>query len=1081
MAIQYYMRAYNTTLATYVDWIVNDAPDTTGTYSGYPTNQLVNIIVNRTVNSKVSNFLKSNQSLGGFDGYYFHVNSYDWLRAVSPINPPTTLTGLAVERGITSVTTVTAATNATPIQITSGAAHGLSTGGLVTIAGVQGNVAANGTFPVTVINATTFTLTGSEGSGTYTSGGTIFTPNNFSTITWDEASNVWRFVLNTNGDGTTLGAHQNLRVNNLFIDGYEALGTLPATAGILRVPNNQFMDSRDFGNTANIQLIGADNLNRIKIGLNTTDLTYMPGNLIVDGYIVHDGTGANVATTGFIREQNNTTIVAFRDQANTNNIAALSSTTANKIVLGDAVNAGINYNVATGANHGFQVNSITTLELGDIYARFTANVVTPTITQVTPGAGVSGQTLTVQAQNGGTGATTGGIASITSGTGGSFGGTVDLSTGGTLKVRIHPTTSSIAANSNTIQLFENKLRFDTSQVLPRVMQDDVTTSAATGTSLYFQAQNATGAGSTGGNAVISAGSGTSTNGNVLIQTGGINQIIVSPNLTTILGNLLVNGTTSSYASTVVDIADRVVHYNSSADIFPGGAVAAPTQITGFSIDRGSPTGTAKRDYYGLFWVESDGYWKFSANTDGYTTENTLFQNLPLMSAGYVAQPLAAVVAGAIPTVGGFRALNNTVALASRNALGTQDLPLVSTDATNHLIWGSGTNNAGHIFNTTVSTIYDFQVNSVSTYTITPISGGLTTLQATATVTALVYSHATTGNATGANTTMQAQNAATTGGNLVHTSGTGATTAGNVQLQTGGVDKLVVHPAFTEFRDTAEAFRITPVSAGATVLQAATGATSVTYKQADLTISTSTGANTTVQAQNATGVTSTGGNLVITSGTGTAVAGNVQLQTGAVDRVVVHPTFTEFRDTAEAIRITPASSGTSQILFASTVASASMTQTTTGAATGTTLTVQAQNALTTGGNLVLGSGTGATTAGTIAFLVGGVTTATVVPNKLVFNKGRRRNVTAVTTTYPVLDSDDYLAITALAAPFTITLPASPTLGDTYEIKDTTGLATPILPVTVAGNGKNIDGNASLALSAAYAAVVVTYTGTQWSIS
>lgn len=980
------MRAYNTTLSTYVDWIVNDAPDTTGTYSGYPTNQLVNIIVNRTVTSKVSNFLKSNQSLGGFDGNYFHVNSYDWLRAVSPINPPTFLTGFAVERGITSIANVTAATNATPIAITALAAHGLATGALVTIAGVQGNVAANGTFPVTVTGSTTFTLSGSEGSGAYTSGGTIFLPNNFSTITWDEASNVWRFVSNTSGDGTTLGAHQNLRVNNLFIDGYEALGTLPATAGILRIPNNQFIDSNNATNTANIQLIGADNLNRIKVGLNTSDLIYMPGSLIVDGYVTHDGAATPVATVGFIREQSNTTIVAFRDQANGNNIAALSSTSANKIVLGDAVNAGINYNVATGANHGFQVNSVTTFEIGDTYARFTAGVVTPTINQVTPGAGSSGQTLTIQAQNSGTGATTGGIASITSGTGGSFGGTVDLSTGGVLKVRIHPTVSAIAANSNTIQLFESKVRFDSTQVLPRVMQDDVTATSATGTSLYFQAQNATGAGSTGGNAVISSGSGTATNGNIQLQTGGTNQVIITPSQTIILGNLLVNGTTSSYASTVVDIADRVIHFNSSADIFPGSPVAAPTQITGFSIDRGTADGTNKRPYYGLFWQESDGYWKFSSNTDGYTTENTLFQNLPVISAGYVAQPLAAVVAGAIPTVGGFRALNNTVAVASRNALGTQDLPLVSTDATNHLIWGSGTINAGHIFNTTASTIYDFQVNSVSTYTITPVSSGVTTLQATAGVSALVYSHTTTGNATGANTTMQAQNAATTGGNLVHTSGTGATTAGNVQLQTG-----------------------------------------------------------------------------------------------AVDRVVVHPTFTEFRDTAEALRIVVGSTGTSQILFASTVTSASMTQTTTISPTGTTLTVQAQNAATVGGNLVLGSGTGSSTAGTIALLVGGVTTATVVPNKFVYNKGRRRNVTAVTGTYAVLDSYDYLAVTALTSSFVVTLPATPTLGDTYEIKDTTGLATPILTITIAGNGKTIDGNASLVISAAYAALVVTYTGTQWSIS
>src|SRR5260221_13692932 len=102
MAIQYYMRAFNTTLVQYVDWVVNDSPDSTGVFSGYPTNQLINITVNRIVQSRVANFLKQNQSLGGTDGYFFHVNSYDWRNAVTPIAPPTNLKGFAVERGVSA-------------------------------------------------------------------------------------------------------------------------------------------------------------------------------------------------------------------------------------------------------------------------------------------------------------------------------------------------------------------------------------------------------------------------------------------------------------------------------------------------------------------------------------------------------------------------------------------------------------------------------------------------------------------------------------------------------------------------------------------------------------------------------------------------------------------------------------------------------------------------------------------------------------------------------------------------------------------------------------------------------------------
>lgn len=67
--------------------------------------------------------------------------------------------------------TVTGATNASPIVITS-ANHNLYDGMRVTISGVLGNTAANGTFVVTRIDANTFSLNGSTGNGSYTSGGT---------------------------------------------------------------------------------------------------------------------------------------------------------------------------------------------------------------------------------------------------------------------------------------------------------------------------------------------------------------------------------------------------------------------------------------------------------------------------------------------------------------------------------------------------------------------------------------------------------------------------------------------------------------------------------------------------------------------------------------------------------------------------------------------------------------------------------------------------------------------------------------------------------------------------------------------
>lgn len=75
--------------------------------------------------------------------------------------------------------TITDATNATPIVITTSAAHGLKVGDMVTISGVGGNTAANADHFISVVgSSTTFSLqtlahVDLAGNGAYTSGGTV--------------------------------------------------------------------------------------------------------------------------------------------------------------------------------------------------------------------------------------------------------------------------------------------------------------------------------------------------------------------------------------------------------------------------------------------------------------------------------------------------------------------------------------------------------------------------------------------------------------------------------------------------------------------------------------------------------------------------------------------------------------------------------------------------------------------------------------------------------------------------------------------------------------------------------------------
>jgi len=67
--------------------------------------------------------------------------------------------------------TITNATNASPIVITTSAAHGYETGDSIFQGGVLGNTAANGTFTITKLSSTTYSLDGTTGNAAYVSGG----------------------------------------------------------------------------------------------------------------------------------------------------------------------------------------------------------------------------------------------------------------------------------------------------------------------------------------------------------------------------------------------------------------------------------------------------------------------------------------------------------------------------------------------------------------------------------------------------------------------------------------------------------------------------------------------------------------------------------------------------------------------------------------------------------------------------------------------------------------------------------------------------------------------------------------------
>lgn len=135
----------------------------------------------------------------------------------------------AFQQGITN-RTVSGATNASPIVITTTASHGYVSGENVTIASVGGNTAANGAWVITKVSATQFSLDGSTGNGAYTSGGTVTPSPNTPVVITDETTR-WSIPL---AASTTYDVDVVINYTANSADGYQvqfaAAGGLTVTA-----------------------------------------------------------------------------------------------------------------------------------------------------------------------------------------------------------------------------------------------------------------------------------------------------------------------------------------------------------------------------------------------------------------------------------------------------------------------------------------------------------------------------------------------------------------------------------------------------------------------------------------------------------------------------------------------------------------------------------------------------------------------------------------------------------------------------------------------------------------------------------
>jgi hypothetical protein len=108
-----------------------------------------------------------------------------------------------------------------------------------------------------------------------------------------------------------------------------------------------------------------------------------------------------------------------------------------------------------------------------------------------------------------------------------------------------------------------------------------------------------------------------------------------------------------------------------------------------------------------------------------------------------------------------------------------------------------------------------------------------------------------------------------------------------------------------------------------------------------------------------------------------------------------------------------------------------------------------------------------------------TIASTSTSKFITNVGRRIATNVKTANYTVTTSDEVIIVGTLTGSITITLPTSPTAGDTYTIKDQAG-GSATNNIIVSGNGNDIDGAGSYTINTNYESITVVFANGSWSI-
>lgn len=230
--------------------------------------------------------------VGTYSAYVRFVDVNGQFSSLSPVSSEHDAVG--------ATGTITAASAATPIVITS-TAHGLTTGTIVKIADVLGNTSANGVWTITVVSANTFSLNGSSGGSTYTTGGTwssgVLTIT-FSSVPTTTNPRVVRRQILRNTDGQTQTYYVDVDtfdMNSATFSSTKNDDTLSTQTSFAVLDSNGVSHSGDYNPPPDWKAVLAFHLDRVFAAV---DVEYVEGSVsVTDGDTVVTGIGTEWPST----------------------------------------------------------------------------------------------------------------------------------------------------------------------------------------------------------------------------------------------------------------------------------------------------------------------------------------------------------------------------------------------------------------------------------------------------------------------------------------------------------------------------------------------------------------------------------------------------------------------------------------------------------------------------------------------------------------------------------------------------------------------------------------------------------------